>query len=121
MPAFLLAIPAIAWVWKNIQLMLIVSAVVVVSNAIVGIGAFIKGYNSAALKCQVATLVRERNELKRDLGVQKDTSKYLQTEVARLSSIQSQRDQEDANRTANIKPIDGCVVPSGRVRNPRTK
>ncbi len=120
MLAFLENIPIIGPIFTNIKWLLISAAVVIVSSGITGVVSYVKGYNAAAGKCQLATLKRERDELKRDLGVQKSTSEFYRVEAARLAALQASREQKDAEDAINVKPIEGCVVPE-RVPTPRPK
>jgi hypothetical protein len=111
MLAFLENIPIIGPIFTNIKWLLISAAVVIVTSGITGGIMYVKGYNAAAAKCKLTTIIRERDELKRDRDVQKSTSEYYRAEAARLSALQAAREQKDAEDAVNVKPIEGCVVP----------
>ena len=125
MLSFLFAIPIIGpWIKSlvtNLTIVLICGALLIVTNGISVTIGYVKGHNSAVAQCKVNTLIRERDELKRDRDVQKETGDFLRKEVNRLSTAQAKREQKDAEDAANFTPIPGCVVPARPVSRVRGK
>lgn len=118
--AFADGLPIIGPIIRNIKIVLICAAVVVVTNGITATVFYVKGYNSAATKCKMNTVIRERDEARRDLAVQKDTAEYYKLESQRLQAAEVERKLRDGQYAATIAPITGCVAPSvspGRVRH----
>jgi uncharacterized membrane protein len=108
------------WLSSNLMIIGIAAATVLVTNAVSGVVWYVKGHNSAAAQCHVATLIRERDELRRDLGVQKLTAEQASQLANELSEREAAREQKGAEDAAAIKHVDGCVVPN-RVRSSRPK
>lgn len=110
---------AFAWVIGNVRMILIAGAVVIATNAVSGVYWYVKGYNSAALLCQVGGYKRQIEELQRDRDVNAETSEFLAEQLKELGEREANRAEEAAHDAANIKPIEGCVIEQrrSRVRN----
>lgn len=111
---------AAQFILRNLMMLGIAAAVLAGSNAITGLVAYVKGHNAAAAKCQVATLKVERDQLKRDVTVQKSTSEFYQKRAAELEAKEAEREKLGAKDAEIVKPIVGCVVPE-RMRRNRAK
>jgi hypothetical protein len=84
------------WLSSNLMIIGIAAATVLVTNAVSGVVWYVKGHNSAAAQCHVATLIRERDELRRDLGVQKLTAEQASQLANELSEREAAREQKGA-------------------------
>lgn len=116
---------AVSWLTSNLAMLGIAAAVMLVTNLGTGIGFYIKGYNSAADKCKVASVARERDEARRDLRVQQQVADDATKQLAALQQREQARNTKELEDAQTTKPLEGCVVgPSapvpairGRVRH----
>lgn len=116
-------LPIVGTIISNLQTLLICAAVLIVTNGATGLFAYVKGHNAAAAKCKINSVIRERDEARRDRDNAVSTSKFLKDQLDRIGTDEAGRNKKDAEDAANTKPIDGCVidaVPSRvRKRGPR--
>jgi hypothetical protein len=111
---------AVSWLTSNLMMIGIAAAALLVTNLASGFIWYTKGYNSAAEKCHVATLIRERDELKRDRDIQKSTAEHYSKLSKDLQDREDARELQGAKDATSFKHVDGCVVPS-RLRKSRPK
>jgi hypothetical protein len=98
------------WLVRNLMMIGIAAAVLAGSNLISAVTFYVKGHNAAAAKCQVNSIKRERDELKRDLGVQKKVADEVSAELETLRLREAEREQKGAEDAAKVTQIPGCVV-----------
>lgn len=108
-----LAKVAFNFVTGNSTVFLIGGAVLLASNAISGGIGYYKGYNTAATGCRVNTIIRERDELKRDRDVQKTLANEVARELAQLKDREEKRGEQNVQdqQTDAVKPSADCTVP----------
>lgn len=79
---FVLGASIAGWILARVKMLLIFAAILAVSNGATGVFFYLKGYNSAVSECKANTLLRERDEARRDLKVASDTATVLKKELA---------------------------------------
>lgn len=105
-------LPIIGPIISNIKIALICLALVAITNGITALVFYSKGYNSAASQCKMNTVIRERDEARRDLKVQADTAEYYKSQVDLLTAKELERKMKEGEYAAGLKPIVGCVAPA---------
>jgi hypothetical protein len=111
---------AVSWLTSNLMVIGIAGAALLVTNAVTGTVWYVKGHNAAAAKCRVSTLIRERDELKRDRDIQKSTAEHYSQLSKELQDREDARELSGAKNASELRHVDGCVVPN-RVRKSGTK
>lgn len=93
---FVIGASAAGWVLARLKMLLITGAAFLLSNAAsYGVGYFI-GHNKAANACKVSTVLRERDEARRDLKIALDTGAKLKQELQQRDGRMAAADKKVA-------------------------
>lgn len=121
--ATLLGQSAVGWIASNLMWIGVGAAILIGSNLITGVWQHMKGYNSAASKCQTNTLRVEIRDLKRDRDIQKDAAAAAAAALAARNDREQELDQKVANYEQELakRPPDGScrLVPADFPRRVR--
>lgn len=94
---------AFAWVMKNLMIIAVAAGVLLVSNLLTGWVSYVRGYNSAATQCKLNTVIRERDEARRDLKIAEDTGATLKAELKRQQTELAKSDKEVADYAERLR------------------
>lgn len=111
MLAFLESLPFVGPIINNIKMVAICAAVVIITNGGTALVFYVKGHNAAAAQCKIGSLIRERDEARRDRDVAVSTSTTIKAQLDAINARQAEREQKDAEDASKLKPIVGCTVP----------
>lgn len=100
---FVLGASAASWILSRMKMILIIGAAFIISNGISSVYWYLKGYNSAATQCKLSTVIRERDEARRDLKIAAQTGAILQTELSQRDARLAEADQRTAEYAAEVK------------------
>lgn len=109
----------VSWLTKNLMILGISAALLVVTNLVSSAVWYLKGHAAAQAKCEVNTLNRRIDELTRDKNIAQSVANETTAALETLKQKEIDRDQRAVEEAANVKPIEGCVIdprPAGRRR-----
>jgi hypothetical protein len=109
--AFPLIGPLVQRAVNNIKMVAIFAAILLITNFGTGVVYYIKGHNAAAAQCKIGSLIRERDEARRDRDTAVSTSSFLKTQLDAINTRQSAREQKDTEDAAKLPTVVGCTVP----------
>lgn len=100
----------VSWLTKNLMLLGISAALLLVTNLVSAGVWYFKGHAAAQAKCEVNTLNRRIDELTRDKNIAKSIADETTAALDTLKQREADREQRAKDDAANVKPIEGCVI-----------